>query len=104
MGYIACDAEYDLGNLYRYGEGVTTNNVLATHWFVISANNGSKSAIQALSDMYNSKIQLTDYTLGEMYQHGWGVTQSDTKAKMHYQISANAGDSNAKDALQNYNY
>lgn len=33
-------AQYELGNIYRYGQGVTKSEVIALMWYIISDRNG----------------------------------------------------------------
>lgn len=45
------DAQYALGYMYYYGEGVTENKQKAFYWFNRAALNGHKKAIEALNQL-----------------------------------------------------
>ena len=58
-------AQYNLGLMYRYGDGVSQNNKTATKWFRVAAEQGYADA---------------QYSLGLTYRYGEGVPRDDTTA------------------------
>jgi TPR repeat protein len=76
-------AQYNLGNMYRIGLGVTQEYVEAAKWLRLAAEQG------------NTYAQLN---LGVMYALGQGVAQNYITAHMWSNISGASGTENAVDA------
>jgi len=76
-------AQYNLGNMYRKGEGVLQDYKEAVKWYRKSAEQGHAKA---------------QYNLALMYAKGEGVIQDDVMAHMYINIAAVSGD---KDAVKN---
>lgn len=75
------DAQFNLGLMYRKGDGVPQDNALAAQWY------------QKAADQGNSEAQLN---LGVMYRKGLGVPQDEQKACELYTKSAEAGNISAQ--------
>ena len=73
-------AQYKLGILYAYGQGVTQNYSEAARWFRKSADQGNADG---------------QYNLGFMYANGQGVTQDYVEAHKWWNISAAQGNKKA---------
>ena len=69
-------AQYNLGNLYRQGIGVTRNDEVAADWYRKAAAKGYVDAIN---------------WLGVLYQRGQGVPQDYKKAVEYYRQAADKG-------------
>jgi TPR repeat protein len=74
-------AQYNLGVMYRDGEGVRQDYKKAIEWTEKAAKQGYVSA---------------QYNLGVMYDNGQGVRQDYKKAKEWYEKAANQGDVDAQ--------
>jgi uncharacterized protein len=70
-------AQYNLGNMYRKGEGVPRDYAAALSWYRKAANQGT-------SDAQNN--------LGSMYFKGEGVPQDYVSAHMWFNLAAAGGD------------
>ena len=81
-GYAA--AQYNLGQMYRRGEGVPENDALAVKWYRKAANQGHARA---------------QYNLGFMYDLGRGVPENDGEAVKWYRKAAEQGNAYAQDNL-----
>ena len=113
------DAQYNLGVMYRTGDGVSKDNKAAAKWYTRAAEQGHASAQYNLGTMYDNGqgvpqdykaavkwcrlaaeqgYALAQYNLGTMYQFGHGVIQDNIYAHMWYNIAASSGD---KDAVKN---
>ena len=73
-------AQFNLGNMYNNGEGVTQDYKQAVKWYRKSAEQGDDSA---------------QHNLGLMYVRGKGVTQDYVLAHMWWNIAASSGHKNA---------
>ncbi len=71
------DAQYNLGQMYRQGKGVTQDYKAAAKWYRLAAEQG------------NAKAQ---FMLGWMYCQGHGITQDFIRAHMWWNIAASPGD------------
>lgn len=101
-------AQFNLGRMYRNGEGVTKNYHEAFKWFTLSAENGDASAQDSLGIMYYwGESVPQDYqksfkwtalsaeqgyasaqnNLGAMYYFGKGVPQNYILAHMWFNLS-----------------
>jgi len=67
QGYA--NAQYNLGVMYDYGEGVPENDKTAVKWFTLAAEQGYVNA---------------QYNLGVMYHNGYGVPENDKTAVKWY--------------------
>ena len=74
-------AQFNLGVMYEFGEGVPKNNAEAIKWFRKAAEQGNAEA---------------QNNLGHMYEEGQGVTQDFVEAQMWYNLAAAKGDENAR--------
>ena len=70
------NAQYNLGNLYRTGQGVPQDYAEAARWYRLSAKQGDAEA---------------QNNLGYMYGKGEGVLQDNTTAHMWYNIASANG-------------
>lgn len=73
------EAQYNLGQMYRRGEGVAKNDKQAVYWY-------QKAAEQGMAAAQNK--------LGAMYFKGEGVQRDLSKAKQYFQLACNGGDQN----------
>ncbi len=78
------DAQYNLGFMYRNGQGVPQDYKTALKWYRLSAEQGNK-------DAQNS--------LGNMYRDGRGVLQSYKEAAKLYRLPAEQGHARAQSNL-----
>ena len=69
-------AQYDLGNVYAKGDGVTKDNVEALKWYRKAADQNSAEA---------------QYSLGECYEYGNGVQSNSYSAIKWYTSAAELG-------------
>jgi TPR repeat protein len=69
-------AQFNLGMMYYYGDGVPQDYSAAARWYRLSAEQGDVDAQQEL---------------GYMYQRGFGVLQVDLLAYMWYNIASANG-------------
>lgn len=74
-------AQFELGVIYDFGQGVKQNNKKALKWYRKAAVQGNLSA---------------QFNLGTMYKNGQGVTQSYIKAAKWYQKAVEQEDSDAQ--------
>ena len=83
-------AEYYLGRMYEYGQGVLQNYVEAFRFYHLVAEQGHASSA------------LAQYRLRSMYQNGQGVSQNNVLAHMWYNISAFIGShsSSSRDEIE----
>ena len=74
-------AQYLIGLMYGWGDGVLQNYIEAVKWYRLSADQGQADA---------------QTTLGGMYADGKGVIQSYAEANKWYRLSADQGESIAQ--------
>ena len=79
QGYA--QAQYNLGIMYRYGEGVPQDDAKALQWWRKAAEQGNANA---------------QFFLGVMYAEGRGVPQDDAKALQWYRKAAEQGHAKAQ--------
>ena len=77
-------AQYELGELYRTGNGVATNATEAQKWYRKAADKGDARA---------------QYNLGVMYYNGQGVTKDEVEAVKWYRKAADQGHAPAQHNL-----
>jgi TPR repeat protein len=87
------NAQFELGNRYRYGKGVPVNATRAAAWLEKAAMNTTESS---------SLVGDASYELAEMLDKGEGVPQDSHRAFVIFQMLAGWGWSNAKPGLQFY--
>ena len=75
-------AQYNLGEMYRRGDGVPQDFATAMKWYTLAAEQGNASA---------------QYTLGLMYYNGDGVLQDYVYAQMWWNIAASLGNKKASE-------
>jgi TPR repeat protein len=78
-------AQYNLGNCYDNGWGVTQNYAEAVKWYRKAAEQGLAQA---------------QYNLGICYENGWGVPQNKEVAIKWYRKAAQQGLEEAKKSLK----
>ncbi len=78
------DAQYNLGNMYRLGQGVPKDFTKAVYWLRKAAGQGYANA---------------QYNLGNMYRLGQGVLKDFTKAVYWWRKAAGQGDADAQFGL-----
>ena len=105
-------AQYNLGVMYRNGEGVIQNYAETLKWYKLAAEQGHLSAQIGLGVMYrNGEIVIQNgveavkwfrlaadqgdafaqFHLGAMYRDGIGVVQNDVMAHMWFNITSANG-------------
>ena len=77
-------AQYNLGLMYDFGQGVTQDYAEAARWFRLSADQG---------------YAPPQFNLGVMYSNGQGVTQDYAEAVKWYRLAAEQGDAEAQSNL-----
>ena len=75
------DAQMRLGDMYKYGIGVTQDHAEAARWYRSAAEQGFPHA---------------QFNLGVMYEEGQGVAQDYAEAERWYRLAAEQGDANAQ--------
>ncbi len=112
-------AQYNLGLMYKNGEGVPRDYRQALKWFRLSAEQGYAEAQHSLGVMYSNGdgVPQDDYkqavkfyrlsaeqgftnaqaNLGWMYDNGYGVLQNYVRSHMWYNISASNGNKTGAD-------
>lgn len=115
------DSQYELGQTYDLGNGVTRNDVMAAKWYKKAACQGNSHAQNAMGIMYeygrgvakNIDEAFRFYSLSadqgntcamgnlaDMYEFGKGVKENKEEAIRLYKISAENGYKFAQDALE----
>ena len=74
------EAQFELGFMYDFGNGVEKDASKAVYWYQKAANLGNATA---------------QSNLGHMYAAGEGVTKDASKAVYWFQKAANQGDATA---------
>ncbi|NLW04840.1 MAG: hypothetical protein GX029_06395, partial [Pseudomonadaceae bacterium] len=77
-------AQFNLGDMYKSGEGVQQDYQEAARLYKLSADQG------------NARAQVN---LGQMYQNGLGVKQNDQEAARLFKLSADQGNTSAQNNL-----
>ena len=77
-------AQYKLGLMYGYGNGITQNNREAVRWYAVAAEQGHAKA---------------QYNLGLMYSKGNGVSVNHVEAVKWYRKAAEQGNDGAQTNL-----
>jgi TPR repeat protein len=106
------EAQHNLGNMYRNGEGVQQDFKQAVAWYRKAAEQGTAEAQHALGSMYykGKGVQqdfkqaaawyrkaaeqgdaAAQYNLGYMYRNGQGVQQDPKQAAAWYRKAADQG-------------
>ena len=83
-------AQYMLGAMYDFGEGVPEDDAEAVKWYRLAAEQGDASA---------------QYKLGQMYWSGQGVPEDYVQAYAWHNLAAaqgNKGASTSKDFIRKY--
>jgi len=70
-------AQYNLGLMYDYGEGVIEDDTQAVYWYRKAAEQGHAKA---------------QYNLGVMYESGRGIAKDDTQAVYWFRKAAEQGE------------
>lgn len=102
-------AEFQLGQLYDFGFGVTPSNEQALAWYRLAAEHGSGAGQRAVGEFYHKGRGIpadpseaarwyrraadaddvrAQYLLGEMYFTGTGVPQDYPSAYLWYSLAA----------------
>ena len=114
------DAQYNLGVMYRRGDGVPKNAVEAVRWYRLAANQGVAQAQYNLGLMYDKGegvpkntveavrwfrlaadqgVARAQYNLGVMYDKGDGVPKNAVEAVRWYRLAADQGAAKAQGFL-----
>lgn len=114
-----------LGECYSYGWGVEKDSAKAMELYLTGVDKGNVECVDSLANLFEalyekdevgkedqskvllslkrlaeSDCSLACYYLGRFYENGLGVDRDIEKAKELYQKAADAGDEDAKDALE----
>ena len=110
-------AQYYLGDMYEYGEGVPEDDAVAVKWYTKAAEQGHAKAQYNLGVMYDNGTGVPEddavavkwftkvaeqglaeaqYNLGVMYANGDGVPEDDAMAYMWWNLASAQGDNDAK--------
>ena len=113
-------AQFGMGLLYSFGQGVETNDVLAMDWFSRAAERGHPGAQLFLAHGYEKGegvardhaiafhwyLQAAEQglgkaqnNLGRLYEHGIGVASDIDLALYWYEEAARNGNANARASL-----
>ena len=79
------EAQYNVGNAYKRGEGVEKNFEEAVKWWRFAAEQGGVDA---------------QFNLGVCYYKGTGVEEDLEEAVKWYRLAAEKGNEDAKEALK----
>ena len=82
-------AQFKLGVMYDYGEGVSQDHAEAAKWYQLAAEQGNAAA---------------QNNIGVMYHKGEGVSQDDKEAMKWYRLAADQGNAAAKKNLGDMYY
>ena len=80
------DAQYNLGLIYAFGEGVPKGDAEAVRWYRLAADQGLASA---------------QFNLGLMYAKGQGVLKDSVRAHMWFNIAGANGNEAARKQRDN---
>ena len=110
-------AQYRLGYMYDYGEGVPEDDIEAVRWYRLAAKQGDADAQLNLGAMYDEGAGVLEddaeavvwyrlaaeqgdsyaqFNLGYMYDYGEGVQEDDIEAVQWYRLAAKQGDADAQ--------
>ena len=78
------DAQFIVGAMYEYGQGVPQNAAEAVKWYRLAAEQG---------------YEVAQFIVGAMYQDGQGVPQNAAEAVKWYRLAADQGNGGAQFAL-----
>ena len=78
------NAQYNLGQMYRRGQGVPQDNAEAVNWYTLAAEQGHANA---------------QFNVGYSYSHGYGVAQDYKEAVRWYTLAAEQGVADAQHNL-----
>ena len=113
-------AQYNLGRMYRRGDGVPKNYEIAVKWYRLAADQGNARAQNYLGLMYykgrgvsqdykmavkwyklaaNQRYAPAQYNLGRIYQRGLGVAKNFKTAVKWYTLAAEQGNAIAQYTL-----
>ena len=96
-------AQYNLGVMYDYGEGVPENNAEAIKWYRLAAEQGNANAQSHLFEetkvLAEKGEAFAQYNLGVMYENGKGVPENDADAVKWYRLAAEQGRARAQNNL-----
>ena len=105
-------AQFNIGNMFDFGKGVTEDNAQAVYWYSKSAEQGNANAQYALGWMYEngegveendeiavewfrkSAVQgepMAQFNMGWMYENGTGVKKNAGKALEWYRKASFSG-------------
>lgn len=116
----APEAQFELGQKYRLGQGVKQSESIAADWYRKAAEQGYDRGQNALGVIHKGGLGVEQnyseaiawyhkaiaqgntaamWNLGEMYREGLGIEQSDSEAIAWYRKAAEHGDISAQCAL-----
>ena len=102
------EAQFNLGKIYLYGDGVPRSDAEAARWLRLAADQGHAKAQNMLGILYQEGEGLpqdyaeaakwyslaaehgnayAQFNLGQMYEKGWGVPQDHVQAHMLFNLA-----------------
>lgn len=117
--------QFQLGNMYYNGEGVSVNYEEAFRWYRMAAGEGHAESQYYVGTLYHNGQGVAkdipkavawyrraaeqgqpqaQYKLGNAYYNGWGVTKNYKEALKWYRKAARRGDAEAQTAVGNIYY
>jgi TPR repeat protein len=104
----SAEAQYRLGHLHEYGDGVEPYFDTAMEWYAKAAAQGDKNArIKVeLRDQYVRGLDLAkqghqhaQYQVGRMYEYGMGVPKDEQEAARWYRLAAEQADLKSQERI-----
>jgi len=92
-------SQFELGEMYYYGDGVAKDFEEAFKWYRKAAEQGNRAAKKALSDAADQGQAQAQYNLGLVYASGHGVSKDLEQAVKWYRKAADQGDAKAQSLL-----
>ena len=108
------EAQYQLGGMYYFGDGVREDTLEAVRWYHRAAEQGDPAAQYQLAEMYDVGMHspaaavrwyrlaaeqgdaAAQNQLGRMYDFGRGVPEDDVEAVRWYRLAAQQGHADAQ--------
>ncbi|WP_299394041.1 hypothetical protein [uncultured Desulfovibrio sp.] len=82
------DAQFRLGEMYDYGEGVPQDDGKACQWYAKAAAQGHEAGLKTLKQLAEQEHADAQFCLGEMYDYGKGVPRDIARAWQCYAKAA----------------
>jgi len=110
LEHIHHAAQYNLGAMYRHGQGVPRDLKESLKWYRLAGDQGDEQARQILPSLYKESLEwlrieaehgsaLAQSGLGVIYAQGLGVPDDIKEAVKWWRLAANQGDTEAQASL-----